>query len=358
MKQDIYDPTKSFNEQIRQLIKVTQPQEGPFIVVPHGKRFQKRMDWDYWKHFHQHQQDTPDGIGTKGLLHYLMDTLESGVQDAFAMSTGDLMEGGYTPFYLTDYIEIQKEDEGKILRLIRKLCELCIQYSWETVDGKRYPIAITGGDTAIINTLQGFEMGITATGYVRKDEEIVPNAREGDVIIGLGSNGLHSNGFSFYRQELFEKRSMTIETVLPWGPTVGEELTKPTHIYLPALKELISQMRKYVHGMVHITGGAFTKFKELMPGKDVDIEIGRNHGLRPQEILRFGYELDPSSEKMYKRFNNGVGYAVAVQANRAEQALSILKKRFPVEIIGVVNRGTGRISIESQYDNSTVVYKA
>ncbi len=343
---EIYDPTKPFNDQVRRLIGKTH-HGGPVSVIPHGKRF-KRVNDPRWNGYYL--QDAVDGIGTKGLLHWQLDTVEYGVQDAFAMVADDLMEGNYVPVSLQDHILIQEEDTEKIFRIVGKLADLC----------KEHGIAITAGETAIINTLQGFEMGITATGYCRKGEEIMPRAQPGDVVIGLGSSGIHSNGLSFYRRELFDKRKMALETPLPWGPTVGAELTRPTHVYMPALKELIREMREDIHGMVHITGGGLSKLRELAPERDVDIEVGRKHNLKPHEIFRFAYELDPSSERMYTRFNNGVGYAVVVSEYATEPALRVLRKHFPAEEIGIIRyivcRGTGRVAIESQYDGSTVVY--
>lgn len=354
MRRDIYDPTKPFNEQIRQLIQTTHPQDGPCIVEPHGKRFLRVMDHNYWKDFHS--QDATDGIGTKGYLHWLMDTLEYGVQDAFAMVVDDQIETGFITVHLQDHILMQEENEERIFRSVGKLQDLCVENLWEA-NGKSYPIAITGGETAILNTVQGFEMGITATGYVRKGEEITPAVREDDVLIGLGSGGLHSNGYSFIREEFFDKRHMKLDDMFPWGVTVGKELTRPTHVYMPALKELTRQLREYIHGMVHVTGGGLSKLRELMPAGDVDIEISRSHPLKPQEIFQYAFESGVPSEKMYTRFNNGVGYVIAIEREHAPEALAILRRHFPAEIIGEVNRGNGKVVIESQYEDNTVVYK-
>ena len=355
MRQDIYDPTKPFNEQVRQLIQVTHPQDGPITLRPHGKRFRVIRDHDYWRDYDE--LTGTDGIGTKGLLHWRMGTLRNGVQDVFAMVMDDLMEGGYVPVILQDHILMQEEDEEKIFTLTRALRDLCVQNPWEVSHDRTNPIIISGGETAIINTIQGFEMGITATGYVTKGGEIASMAGDGDVIIGLGSNGIHSNGLSFYRQELLDNRGMKLDSMLPWGVTVGEELTRPTHVYMPALKELIAKHGESVYGMVHITGGGLSKLRELLPEKrDVDIEVSRTHLLKPQEIFLYAHELGTSSDRMYTRFNNGVGYAIAVEGSTAADALKTLRQYFPAEIIGQVNPGTGRVVIESQYDSSTVSY--
>jgi phosphoribosylformylglycinamidine cyclo-ligase len=363
MEKDLYNPSKPFNEQIRMLIKSTQPTKGPIIVSPFGKRFKVDRDSAYWKGFLE--LTSTDGIGTKGLLHWKMNTLGYGVQDAFAMVVDDLIEGGFVPVILQNHIMVEEEDTAKILTVIKTLVDLCQNNKWEYADNKFNPIIISGGETAPINTLQGFEMGITGTGYVRKNEEISQKVEEGDVIIGLGSNGVHSNGLSFYREEFFQKRKMTLETELPWGITIGQELTKPTNIYLPAIKALLTSLKsekktnanEVIHGMVHITGGGLSKLRELSPKQNADIEIYKKHGLKPQEIFRYAYdEFKVTSEKMYKRFNNGIGYVLAVEPSFSKHTLQILRKYFKAEEIGSVRKGSGKVRIESQYEPFTVEY--
>lgn len=360
-RKEIYNPTKPFNEQIRELIKSTHPKEGPIILSSLGKRFRVERDAAYWKDFYE--LTGTDGIGTKGLLHWKMNTLHYGVQDVFAMVVDDLIEGGYVPVMLQDHILIQEENQEKIFGIVKTLVDLSRKNEWKTTDNRSYPIIISGGETAIINTLQGFEMGITATGYVRKGDEIRANVKVGDLIIGLGSNGIHSNGLSFYREEFFAKRNMQMDDRLPWGATVGEELTRPTNVYLPAIKALIEDFRTKnlgsnlaIHGMVHITGGGLSKLREILHS-DVDITLRRDHGLEPQEIFRHAHdEFGVPSEKMYMRFNNGVGYVIAVDESCVDHALNVLKKYFPADVIGEVREGNGKVAIESQYEPITVRY--
>ncbi|HUB92807.1 MAG TPA: AIR synthase-related protein [Candidatus Saccharimonadales bacterium] len=364
MAKEIYNPSKPFNDEIRALIKSTHPSKGPIKVSPFGKRFMVDRDPEYWKDFSE--LTGTDGIGTKGLLHWQMNTLNYGVQDAFAMVVDDLIEGGFVPVMLQNHIMMQEEDPGKILTAIKSLVELCIGNKWEYAEGKSNPIIISGGETAPINTMQGFEMGITGTGYARKGEEIQYDARPGDLVIGLASSGVHSNGLSFYREEFFQKRKMGLNNELPWGVTIGEELTKPTDIYLPAIKALIKSLKteekvpagKAIHGMVHITGGGLSKLRELTPKKNTDIEISNTHNLGPQEIFRYAHdEFGVPSEKMYKRFNNGIGYVIAIDPSYSKHALGILRKHFKAEVIGEVRSGTGKITIESVYDSSMVAYQ-
>src|SRR3989344_6789095 len=299
---EVYDPTKPFNDQVRRLIQETHPKSGPISVTPFGKRVKVSKFGRYWNEYDE--LTGTDGIGTKGLIHWMAETIPYGVQDAFAMTADDLMEGGFEPVYLQDHLMMQEENESRIFEATMALRDLCIANPWSLFETETYPIVITGGETAIINTMQGFEMGITMTGYSSLTEQIVPNAKDGDVLIGLDSSGLHSNGYSFVRDEMLGKRKMTLDDKLPWNVKVGEELTIPTHVYTPALKELLYDYKEDVHGMVHITGGGLSKLKELAPSKDVDMHVERSRAPVPQNIFFYLHELGCTEEKMYTRFNN------------------------------------------------------
>ena len=364
MKKDIYDPSKPFNERIRSLIKSTQPKDGPITVSQFGKRFKIDRDHHYWKDFYE--LTGSDTVGTKGALHWKMNTMEYCIQDAFAMVVDDLIEGGFIPVILQNQILFQEEDHDRILKTVEGLVKLCEANKWKYSENKSNPIIISGGETAIVNTLQGVEMGVTASGYVRKGSEISNSAEEGDLIFGLGSNGIHTNGLSFYREELFTKRNMSLDDEFPWGVAVGEELTKPTNVYLPAIKALLEGLSDHekiaansvIHGMVHITGGGLSKLRELIPKKNLNIEITRDSSLKPQEIFKYAYdELGVPSEKMYERFNNGIGFVMAVDPSISKYALTILQKYFKADQIGTVKKGIGSVRIESEYESRTVEYK-
>jgi phosphoribosylaminoimidazole (AIR) synthetase len=121
-KSSVYDPAKPFNQQVRELIVSTHPREGPVRVIPFGKRFIVETDARLCRFS---KLPATDGIGTKGLPHWKMDTLENGVQDAFAMVVNDLIESGHKPVWLQDHIQMQEEDPAKILRVVGKLVALC-----------------------------------------------------------------------------------------------------------------------------------------------------------------------------------------------------------------------------------------
>lgn len=341
---EIYDPTKPFNHEIRRLIESTHRGDGPFVVRPLGKRFE--ID-DSGLSGHS-KMPAADGIGTKGLLHWKMNTMEHGAQDAFAMVIDDLMESGHIPVWFLDHIQMQEENQERIFRIIRSLVGL----------SRDNGIAMCGGETAIVNTLQGFEVGIVGMGYAMRGMEIKPDLRENDVIIGLRSSGVHSNGLSFFRRELLENRGLGLDYILPYGRSIGEELTTPTAVYMPALKELIRKTEgageRVIRGMVHITGGGISKLGELIGGRDLDVNVSM-----PFTHSIFSYvqrEFSIKSSDMYLRFNNGVGYAIAVPGSYVNDSLAVLRQYFPAEVIGVAAKGNGKVRIRSQYDSETVVY--
>jgi phosphoribosylaminoimidazole synthetase len=359
----VYDPAKPYNKQIRELITQTHPKDGPITVTPLGKRFSvtKAGVFDNCS-----ELTGVDGIGTKGLLHWQMGTMEAGAQDAFAMVVDDLIESGHMPVLMQDHIQIQEENHEKIYRIVKGLVDLAKANPWNIEDATKYPIVINGGETAIINTMQGFEVGITGTGFAIQGHEIFADAVLGDALIGIKSSGPHSNGYSFFRKDFIGRQSLKLEDKAPWDmdTTVGKELTIPTNVYLPAIVELIADARNYhgiaadvIHGMVHITGGGLSKLKELIPNKgNLNIEVHSDHGLMPQSIFFYSHASGVSSRDMYERFNNGIGYVVAVHKDYEKTALRLLRRHFAADTIGRVVKGDQKIRIRSAYDQGLVEF--
>jgi len=325
----VYNSTKPFTEKILKIIQKTWPKNGPFRIERVKNQVIIRKNPKNWKDYLE--VDKTDGIGTKGSLHWKMKTFSFAAQDAFAMNANDLIRIGAEPYRLQNHIMLQEENEKAILSIIKSLAKLC----------KKYKVAITGGETAILNTVNGMEIGITMIGLVKKSEIIRPNVKAGDKLIGLASSGIHSNGLTFARKILHD----------------SEELTKPTEIYLEGIKDILKNHRKDICGMVHVTGGAFTKLKDIS-NKKVDIKIVRNHKLNPQSVFFSLKEKGKLSDgQMYKTFNNGIGFIIAVNKNAAENVLNIIKRHHKSDIIGYAEKGNGKIKIESQFSNKTVFFK-
>lgn len=343
---EFYDPTKPFNEQTLELIQQTWPETGPIRVKKFGNSAVIEKDPEYWRGVYE--IDTTDGIGTKGKLHWQMRTFDKAVQDAFAMGSDDLMMMGARPYRLQDHIILQEEDKDAIFSLTKHLVDIC----------KQYEIIITGGETAICNTIDGMEMGITMIGDVEIENPFIPKIKEGNTVIGIGSNGLHSNGFTFVRNLIFDELGYKLDSELPYGKMVGEELTRPTMIYLGVLSDIFAEYRDSIRGMSHVTGGAYTKLLDLTANRDVDIEINNKHKLKPQDIFYFLKEKSGfPDEKMHKTFNCGVGYIVICDEEKTSYILDRLNTCHAADVIGRVVKGDGSVRVDSMFDNEKIVYQ-
>jgi phosphoribosylformylglycinamidine cyclo-ligase len=311
-------------EKIIKMIQETWPTSGPFLVEKIKNQIVIKKDPIFWKDYLE--IDRTDGIGTKGSLHWKQKTFSFAAQDAFAMNANDVIRIGAEPYRLQDHIMMKEENDDAIFSIVKSLVDLC----------KRYKIAITSGETAILDMINGLEIGITMIGRVKKDEIIKPDIRIGDKLIGLASNGIHSNGITIARRIFGEEEV---------------ELTKPTEIYLE-VNEVLKNHRKDIHGMVHVSGGAFIKLKDITNDK-TDIKIDRNHKLDPQSMFNSLKERgNLSDEVMYKTFNNGIGFIIAT--DKVEDVLDIIKKYYKADIIGSVEKGSGKIKIESKFSDKIV----
>jgi phosphoribosylformylglycinamidine cyclo-ligase len=191
-----------------------------------------------------------------------------------------------------------------------------------------------GGETAslpeIINNfdLAGTGIGIVDVKKIITGEKII----DGDVLIGIESSGIHSNGLSLARKVFFDDNSFNVEDKLPNDPktSVGKELLKPTIIYVNPIVELLKTDIE-VHGLAHITGGGFTNLKRLKKGSGYIIETLPE----PKPIFKAMHKLGVPIEEMYRVFNMGIGFIVIVKSEDAEKAINIIKKHNLVYKIGI-----------------------
>jgi len=320
----MYDPAKPYKEKIIKKIKSTWSKNvievGPYSMIKKNRKY-------YMLH--------TDGVGTKGTLHYQMGTFGAAAIDACAMNINDVLLTGAKPLFLEDHIMIEREDNDAIEEIIESLVKVCNDYK----------ISLVGGETAIMDTVKGLEIGATVVAYASKKRVLTPHIEKGDVIIGLASSGIHSNGFSFVRKILSKDNGVSLEDRFG-EDTLGEELTKPTMIYEKPVRKLLKHNFKSIHGMVHVTGGAYTKIKDFI-GKNVDVIIDKP--MEPQPIFYLLYKKgELSSREMYKTFNCGMGFLLFVEKNKAEKILRNLKNDTPsCSIVGKVTKGSGRIRIKS-----------
>jgi phosphoribosylformylglycinamidine cyclo-ligase len=263
---------------------------------------------------------TTDGVGTKILVGIAMKKYDTLGIDCVAANVNDLLAIGAEPLAMVDYIAMQKIDEEIIAEIAKGLEEGC----------RIANITLVGGETATLpDMIKGFDLAGTALGVVRKDRIITgKDVRPGDVIMALPSSGIHCNGLTLARKVI---EASGLSYFDKFGEkTIGEELLTPTRIYMEVL-DIIKNCE--VHGLAHITGGAFRKLKRLR--KDVKYVI--DSPLKPQEIFRFIQKLGNVDElEMYRTYNMGMGFLIIVP----EESVSCVEK-FGAKRVGYVEEGEG-----------------
>ena len=315
-----YDTTKPYIAEIKRLVETTWNTKY-LTVNKYGVR--KKLGAPQgmeWRH--------TDGIGTKGEDHWRQRTFAAAVQDALAMNLNDFARDRCIPFEICDHIFLPRDDHRAMISIVSHMADLC----------RAHHLAITGGELAIHEGSQGLEISMTMLGVRRSFE---PNKFcEGDILIGMGSSGAHTNGFT------------KIHRVLDSWDLFSDDITRPALIYYNSI-ETIDRIFG-IHGMTHITGGAFTKMKEYLGINDAIIH--RSHGLPPHPIFWELVRRGVSEEEMYKTFNCGIGFVIGVNERVADTCLRIIREGFNAAIIGHIVSGQGRVHIQSMFSDQKLVY--
>lgn len=305
----MYNTTKPYKHKILKLIESTW--NTPYVRVSRGLYpiIKKKFSYSEVQH--------TDGIGTKGFYHWEKSTFKNAVLDALAMNLNDLAMVGAVPYAIQNHIVLPEDNHEAILKIVRVFVQEC----------KKRNIAMTGGETSIHNNIQGMDISVTVSGFIKSPRK--NKCRTGDVLIGIKSNGLHSNGITKVR-EVF-------------GKQYRDEFTHPTTIYLDEILPILSKYK--VNGMMHITGGAFTKLKDIL-GK-ADVCIFHPKKLQPQEIFQELYDKGIANKVMYSTFNCGIGFVLSVSQKDAESIILHIKNS---DIIGEVVSGNGLVQIQSAFN--------
>lgn len=278
-----------------------------------------------------------DGVGTKLMIAFMMDKHDTIGIDAVAMCVNDILCQGARPLFFLDYIACGKNYPEKIAQIVSGVAEGCVQGG----------MALIGGETAEMPdmySLDDYDLAGFAVGVVEKDEIITgQNIAEGDVLVGLPSSGVHSNGFSLVRKLLFKDLKMDVHTkVDELGGTLGEALLTPTRIYVKAVEDLLKPYG--VKGMSHVTGGGFYEnIPRMIPdGLCAKVDTAAINTL---PIFKFIQEAgNITDEAMYSTFNMGIGLVSALPADQADGFVQALKDKGekPV-VLGEVVRGDEKI---------------
>jgi phosphoribosylformylglycinamidine cyclo-ligase len=264
-----------------------------------------------------------DGVGSKILVAEMMEKYDTVGIDCIAMVVNDILCVGAEPIAMVDYLAVEKPNPEMAAQIGEGLKKGCQQAK----------VAMIGGETASLpEIIKNFDLAGTGIGIVDVESIITgENIVEGDILIGIESSGIHSNGLSLARKVFFNENNFKVSDPLPTNPniSVGEELLKPTAIYVNPIVELLKTDLE-IHGLAHITGGGFTNLKRLKKGIGYNIDSLPN----PKPIFNAMHSLGVPLEEMYRVFNMGIGFVVILKAEDAKKAIDIIGKYNPSHIIG------------------------
>ncbi len=275
-----------------------------------------------------------DGVGTKLKIAFILDKHNTIGIDAVAMCVNDVVCSGAEPLFFLDYIACGKNEPEKIADIVSGVAEGCRQAGCSLIGGET--AEMPGFYPVDEYDLAGFTVGIMDKTKAVDGSRIKP----GDVLIGIASSGIHSNGYSLVRKVFNPTASGLNEYIERLGSTLGEALLTPTKIYVKPVLDLISKVE--VKGLSHITGGGFIEnIPRMMPeGTKVNIEEGTWPVLPIFELLQQLGNVERIS--MYNTFNMGIGMVAAVNAQDADKAVAVLEENGERAYkIGYVTEGSG-----------------
>ena len=274
-----------------------------------------------------------DGVGTKLKLAFILDKHDTVGIDCVAMCVNDVICCGAKPLFFLDYIACGKNVPEKIASIVSGICEGCVQSD----------SALIGGETAEMPgfyPIDEYDLAGFSVGIVDKDKILNPKSmEEGDVIIGLASSGVHSNGFSLVRK-VFDIGNSDITKPMEelGGKSIGETLLTPTKIYVKSILKLIEEVS--VRSISHITGGGFYENIPRSLPEGFAAKINKD-SLKILPIFNLIAKVGNIPERdMFNTFNMGVGMSVVVKKGEEEKALKILKENGEdAYIIGEIVKG-------------------
>jgi phosphoribosylformylglycinamidine cyclo-ligase len=258
---------------------------------------------------------TTDGVGSKAMIADMMKKYDTIGIDCIAMNVNDLLCVGARPVSLVDYIAVEKADAAMLDGIAIGLAE----------GARQSNISITGGEISQLrDVVRGFDLVGAAVGTVPLDRILVGRDTEpGDVVIGIASSGIHSNGMTLTRRVFFQEAGAKIDThFAELGCSVGEELLRPTIIYVPEVLEILDKVSS-VKALMHITGDGLLN----LPRVDAEIGFVINDLPEPPPLFGLIEKLGGVSRaEMFEVYNMGIGFCVVVAKDDADRTLEILAR--------------------------------
>ncbi|MEM6551796.1 MAG: phosphoribosylformylglycinamidine cyclo-ligase [Planctomycetota bacterium] len=323
---------------------------GPRVLGRHGA-FAGMLRLDYNEALFSHNYREPvlvactDGVGTKVLLAVETGMIDGIGRDCVAMNVNDLIVQGAEPVLFLDYVGVHKVEPAVIERIVKGVAAGCELAGCALLGGETAEMADVYDDGEF--DLAGFSVGVVELSRAVENDRAEP----GDVVIGLGSSGVHSNGYSLVRA-VIKKARLKLDRVYPeldGEKTLGEVLLEPTRIYA---RPIVSLLRGYkrkrpIAGMAHITGGGLPgNVNRALPG-DVDAVIETKAWAVPAVFGFLQKKGKIADDEMWKVFNMGIGYTLIVRPHFAEAVMAKLRRKGEtVYRIGKIVKGRGQVRLK------------
>jgi len=274
-----------------------------------------------------------DGVGTKLKIAMLCDRHDTIGIDAVAMCVNDILVQGAEPLFFLDYIAVGSLKPEKVAAIVRGVAEGCLQSNCSLIGGETAEMPGFYGEDEY--DIAGFAVGVVDKSRILTGGDICP----GDVVLGLPSTGVHSNGFSLVRRIFFDHGGYSVDHIFPeLGMTLGEALLTPTRIYVRDIQPLLQQ--GLLKAMAHITGGGLIEnIPRVLPeGVDVVINSGSWHVPPIFTLMQKLGEVGFS--EMHRVFNMGIGMALITSEEKAARIIDILPQ---AKLIGKVTKGNKEV---------------
>jgi phosphoribosylformylglycinamidine cyclo-ligase len=323
---------------------------GPRVIgLENGFAGLFRLDYDekLFKRNYRHPVlvACTDGVGTKILIAQQAGRYDTVGIDLVAMSVNDMIVQGAEPLFFLDYLAVNKLEPEVVAQMVESVAAGC----------RMADCALIGGETAEMPDLYGkdeYDMAGFAVGVVERDRIITGNlVQKGDIVLGLASSGIHSNGFSLVRNICFKKHKLNVTDPIPEldNRQLGKALLEPTRIYVKAIVKLLRgyKVKKVVHGMAHITGGGLVgNIPRVLP-KDCNAALEKDAWPIPK-VFCYLQQAGPVDEaEMFRVFNMGIGFVLIVAPDFAD-AISDKLTRYGEQVyrIGTITAGTGKVVLK------------
>lgn len=276
-----------------------------------------------------------DGVGTKLMISFLTGKYDTIGIDAVAMCVNDIVVHGAEPIFFLDYLALGKAVPEKVEQIVKGVADGCEMSGCALIGGETAEMPDMYSDDEF--DIAGFAVGAVERANIITGEKI----QEGDVLVGLSSSGIHSNGYSLIRKVFLKDSNYKLDTYIPeLNCTLGDELLRPTKIYVKPILAALKQFN--IKGMAHITGGGFIENIPRMLPEGLGASIQKGSWTIPPIFQLLEIEGNIEHDEMYNIFNMGIGMVLAVQPDEAENIVHFMKQQGEeAQIIGKVTNQSG-----------------